>query len=372
MNDGEALRQAVIANRDDDTPRLIYADWLDENGQSDQATFIRAQVEAARAEPFGVQARNAETIANRLLERHRKVWTKHLYHRHVEVLRFHRGFIEYVSVGPKSAGPEFWDSIAELFDTEPIQSLRLVRPFPVGDGWFDFTSVFELPQLEQLRTLAFSSKAGFIHDETCSLFESPHLAQVQNLSFRGSAIHPPRLVEMFKSDAFPALIGLDVAEIPNLGPGLMNAVNAGAHRSLKCLDASGVIFTSEQIQRILSSPCLKDIEELRLGFHSHNQSQGPLFELDIGWVIPWDRLVVLDLSGQSLGDDAVRAIAAREEARSLRWLGLADNHLRSDSIRYFMAANQLDLKYLDVRGNRFSPGEIGALRQRFPEALVLY
>jgi uncharacterized protein (TIGR02996 family) len=27
-----ALEAAVIANVDDDTPRLVYADWLEENG----------------------------------------------------------------------------------------------------------------------------------------------------------------------------------------------------------------------------------------------------------------------------------------------------------------------------------------------------
>ena len=60
MTEGEALRQAVIANPDDDTPRLVYADWLDENAQPERAAFIRAQVEAACAERYGLQARTAE------------------------------------------------------------------------------------------------------------------------------------------------------------------------------------------------------------------------------------------------------------------------------------------------------------------------
>jgi uncharacterized protein (TIGR02996 family) len=30
-----ALEAAVIANAEDDTPRLVYADWLDENARSD-------------------------------------------------------------------------------------------------------------------------------------------------------------------------------------------------------------------------------------------------------------------------------------------------------------------------------------------------
>ena len=35
MTDGEALRQAVLANPEDDAPRLVYADWLDEHGDGD-------------------------------------------------------------------------------------------------------------------------------------------------------------------------------------------------------------------------------------------------------------------------------------------------------------------------------------------------
>jgi uncharacterized protein (TIGR02996 family) len=40
---GEALFRAVCEQPWDDAPRLIYADWLDEHGQSEQAAFIRFQ-----------------------------------------------------------------------------------------------------------------------------------------------------------------------------------------------------------------------------------------------------------------------------------------------------------------------------------------
>jgi uncharacterized protein (TIGR02996 family) len=37
----EAFLQAIIDDPDDDTPRLIFADWLDENGEPERAEFIR-------------------------------------------------------------------------------------------------------------------------------------------------------------------------------------------------------------------------------------------------------------------------------------------------------------------------------------------
>jgi uncharacterized protein (TIGR02996 family) len=39
-----ALEAAVIANAEDDTQRLVYADWLVENGDPDRVAFIRTQV----------------------------------------------------------------------------------------------------------------------------------------------------------------------------------------------------------------------------------------------------------------------------------------------------------------------------------------
>jgi uncharacterized protein (TIGR02996 family) len=35
MHDRDALVRAIIENPDDDAPRLIYADWLNEHGDAD-------------------------------------------------------------------------------------------------------------------------------------------------------------------------------------------------------------------------------------------------------------------------------------------------------------------------------------------------
>ncbi len=48
MTDRDALLQAVIENPHDDLPRLILADYLDENGESERAEFIRVQCELSR------------------------------------------------------------------------------------------------------------------------------------------------------------------------------------------------------------------------------------------------------------------------------------------------------------------------------------
>lgn len=44
----QAFIQAIVDSPADDTPRLVYADWLDEQGESARAEFIRVQCELAR------------------------------------------------------------------------------------------------------------------------------------------------------------------------------------------------------------------------------------------------------------------------------------------------------------------------------------
>jgi len=43
-----AMLQAIVSEPGDDTPRLVYADWLDEHDQPARAEFIRVQVELAK------------------------------------------------------------------------------------------------------------------------------------------------------------------------------------------------------------------------------------------------------------------------------------------------------------------------------------
>ena len=44
---GEGLLRNILLHPDDDDARLVYADWLEESGQTTRAEFIRVQVELA-------------------------------------------------------------------------------------------------------------------------------------------------------------------------------------------------------------------------------------------------------------------------------------------------------------------------------------
>jgi uncharacterized protein (TIGR02996 family) len=373
MTDGEALRRAIVADPDDDTPRLIYADWLDENGQPDRAAFIRAQVEEARAEPFGPQARAATKRAGQFLQGHGQDWTEHLAGRVIDC-EFVRGFVGHVSVDAATCP----DHAGFLFEAEPIQSVRVERRLVLGhfdesatwvEGGTSLRPVFERPELWQINRLDLS-RLSLSEDEYDALEQSRSLVGVRDLSFRESPVDPPRLTRLLAGSSLPHLCGLDLSECSHLGPAVIDGLRKASHRRFLRLDLSGVtIGLWEQMKRLLGCACLKEVEELRLGRPALPPSPGPLCQLNIGWVLPWGRLRVLDLTGQQVGPEGVEEIAKQPEARHLRWLGLGHNGIGS-AVAELIDAPHLNLYYLDVRGNGLPRETFAALHKRFPQALI--
>ena len=52
MSDADALRSLLAACKEDldDTPRLVFADWLEEHGEDQRGQLLRVQCELARTE----------------------------------------------------------------------------------------------------------------------------------------------------------------------------------------------------------------------------------------------------------------------------------------------------------------------------------
>lgn len=87
-----ALMKAIYAAPDDDMPRLVYADWLDEQGNAEQqahAEFIRLQCERYRVNPnSGISLRE-----QRILEEWERTWRHKLPEGMRDGIGFRRGFI---------------------------------------------------------------------------------------------------------------------------------------------------------------------------------------------------------------------------------------------------------------------------------------
>ncbi len=365
MTDGDSLRAAVVANPDDDLPRLIFADWLDENDQTDRAAFIRAQIEAARCEPFSPGARHAEERALKLLIRNRTEWTRPLGYA-VEAA-FVRGFVERISL----QAPAFSPIAPDIFLREPVRELSLTRALSLDERLLSpLEPIFESDLFERVTRLELPF-TNLTPEECYSLTVSPHMEQLRELSLRGNPLSPDWVSDLIAGRYFSNLTALDLSQIAHIGTSILRGLTKEKRSRFKSLDFSDVMFQSNILIQILSCRAVSRVEELRLRWTGGSRVAGPLTHLDIGWVFPWKALRLLDVSGQGLGATGAREIAQNLDAEKLRWLGLAENDLSSEGASALIASPYLCLYYLDVRRNGLNARDVNALITRFPDALVL-
>ena len=93
MSDEEAFLKAVLADPDSDGPRLVFADWLQEQGDQLRADFIRVDCEYARLDRDDPRYQGVSNRRHRLRMKYEPVWGKSLpeWSRDLRP-RLHRGF----------------------------------------------------------------------------------------------------------------------------------------------------------------------------------------------------------------------------------------------------------------------------------------
>jgi len=128
MTDRDALLRAIAANPDDDTPRLIYADLLDELGgdaNAARARFIRVQLDLARnpgrswfanSDRLAEAARLAGLYADRWLDELPRWAATEARKQRLRADEFPRGFLESFQI---EAGT-FAAQGNQLLDVAPI------------------------------------------------------------------------------------------------------------------------------------------------------------------------------------------------------------------------------------------------------------
>src|SRR5437762_1999256 len=114
MNQADAFVQAILDDPDDDSLRLIYADWLEERGDP-RGEFIRLQYALAGMDADDPRRRPLETRERALLKEHGELWAGPLVG-HLQGYSFRRGFVEEVALSARS----FLESGAELFHRAPV------------------------------------------------------------------------------------------------------------------------------------------------------------------------------------------------------------------------------------------------------------
>jgi uncharacterized protein (TIGR02996 family) len=199
LSDGQALLKAICADPDNDLPRLVYADYLEENGQPERAAFIRLQCEFARKCRAGEGPDG--TIRGELADfwsAHERAWRAELPQLAGVTwdVVFHRGFVERVSVDTDTT---LRDRAEDILGFTPIHHLCVQR-FAGAAG------VSRLPALQHLKsatiTLAMTHAAvdelltwtGFRPDLLLVLRAAPGDAEYRvpelNEHFRAQLLYP--------------------------------------------------------------------------------------------------------------------------------------------------------------------------------------
>lgn len=163
-----------------DVPRLVYADWLDDHGNSERASYIR-QACAAEAEPFLPTRLNyresaLERPVEAALKKNLRRWLPGIVPRERSLVNWERG----LPCGVFLHEPKDWDAVPSLVERLPIFKLGMhvnswvanrarrakVAPSLVG------LRVLNLAWFETLRT---TERLTLLFDHT------PHLLRLQTL-----------------------------------------------------------------------------------------------------------------------------------------------------------------------------------------------
>jgi len=201
MSDGHALLRAILDDPDDDAPRLIYADWLEERGEQSRAQFIRAQVELARLPADHPNRDPFVQIERTLWKANRAEWTAWIPS-WIRFDRFRRGFLEEI----RCKAVRFHEFADLIRGQTPLQSVSLDQAEQVA------VPLFKSRALERLRSLRI--RANVPEGAWSVLAESPYLSRLEKLQL-GESSQPSELIRVLvKSQAFPALKTLRLKSFP--------------------------------------------------------------------------------------------------------------------------------------------------------------
>ena len=375
QTEAEAFLQRIRAYPDDDAQRLIFADWLDEEGDP-RGQFIRVQLALAEL-PVDDPARKDLLLKEReLLAAHRDEWEAP-FRGLASGCVFHRGFVEELRVGAK----EFLRHAPEIFAAGPVRHVHLRD---VSDG---LPAVMQSPYMSRLTALTvYAQHSGeplaravarseylselkhltltrnrLADDAAEQLARSPHLANLEELDLSENEIGETGARAIAASPHLAKVRRLELRD-NRLGPVGAEAL-AGSDR-LAALHRLGLAHNEVGLPRLLSLGrvcALLGVPALDLSANGLKAAglRAILFRpqgVDAGPV----RLAELDLSGnEELGDNGARVLAACPHLTDLTALRLTNCGIGDEGARALAGAQHLNrVEALDLENNPI--GDAGA------------
>jgi uncharacterized protein (TIGR02996 family) len=402
MTEDRAFLAGIVADPDDDAVRLVYADRLDERGESARAEFIRLQVKLARTSVADPRHDELAERERQLLRAHAEGWraalpkVPHLYWGD-----FRRGFVEEVKLielveedlydYPGLTFPDGCridalvprEKLAAAFDAAPVRRLDLSIYHRTGLGRIaaalDLSGVKELALSgsldvsELLAWLAAPSSAPVTaldlypdrlpEAELRRLLASPHLARLRSLGLGPTPVTGPLAVELAAAPALANLATLHLGDPGNdrgerIGDaGLQALAASGTLKGLRELYLPRCRVTPTGVQALANSPTFSGLTRLSLAGNRLGQEGGDALAHS-----PYlSRLVGLDLSLCGVTPAGLAAMTSSPTLAAVRWLNLGGNHGNGDLVPALAAARHWRLTRLDLIGVHVSPGGAAAL-----------
>jgi uncharacterized protein (TIGR02996 family) len=348
MTHGDAFLQAVLAEPDDDAPRLIYADWLEERGDP-RGAFIRLQCALERIGPTDQARPDLEDEADDLLHQHEEEWTAPLQ-RIASEWRFRRGFVEEATV----TGDEFLTRGDDLFNAFPIIRLRI----RLNRG--QAAAVALSPHLAMLRALDVPSCR--LRDRGVEeLLASPHLKRVTALDLAGNELEGPSVRALVESPLMGRLTSLNLSDNGSLGVSAARRLaQSPAVAALQTLGFSYTNIGPAGLRDLLRSTFLTGLTCLRAGFIGSYGAADSLVSGLIGSPV-LARLTAFDLGGFS-GQAALLELLRLPSLGQLSSLCLPRCSLHRECAHILTQSSHFSgLSTLDLTNNHVGPAELQML-----------
>jgi uncharacterized protein (TIGR02996 family) len=220
MTHDEVFLQSIRAAPDDDVPRLIYADWLEEHGRTDRAEFIRVQCRLAnplvagegrltlRAEELLRANWNEWVTPLRELvgpkrDKYGEGWLREEYHPD-GLAHFYRGFVDKLALG----ATRFLSHADTLLGLVPLRSLQLWGAGRCAG------ELAECSRLAGLQTLAFSDywDAPLTPHDAPALAASPYLKGLTSLHLGWNSLADEGVKALTRAPWLTTLVTLDLTD----------------------------------------------------------------------------------------------------------------------------------------------------------------
>jgi uncharacterized protein (TIGR02996 family) len=357
-----AFLRAILAAPDDDAPRLVYADWLDEQDDADRAEFIRLQIHLNRLVPGEAEWGPAYTRSHELELAHHVSWVNRLpQFEEVHWRIFSRGFI---SAAQFDSADAYFQNAKAVFSAAPVQELRLHR-----FNWPEATRLGESKHLRRVRVLDFVDGNSVGNQGVEGLMKSRFLVDLTSLKLSQNAFGPAGVRAIAMASYMRSLreLKLDRNELYDDAMRFLAASPNFAH--LETLDMDRTRTGDEGVKALASAKTIRRLMKLHL---SNNLiSDAGLTALVQSDVVA--EVKTLFLNGNSIGDGGIRALTESDKTGQIDRLHLRRNQF-GDEAAFALARWQRDrpLSELLVGENRISDLAAAELRSRWGKAVNVY